>query len=181
MNASEDKMSFATVDIQGFHIKPRCGNGNPLLRYIVKELAIRKNDQSLHFVFKPPPNITLSAADLRTVRYTENYHGIKFNFGYVGYNMLDEIIISHLTDVKIIYLRGRMKQKFFINKFVELAIENPPKIITLEDLDTSKQWSDCPRIVENKPKCLCHFTSRGRCAVTNVEIEEKWLISQLPQ
>lgn len=165
-------MAICFVDIQSFYTK---NDG-----FIVKELCILKGNQRNHFLFKPDVNYnTLDGKDKLTVQRTEDYHGLKFNSGYVDYNLLDEVLKNHLADVDIIYIRGQTKYIFLKNKFNEFDITKP-NLINIERFDNSFLWADCPKIEECVPLCLNHVNNRGRCVLNNCLRMRDWIYKCIP-
>lgn len=166
-------MTICVVDMQGFY--------NRNSGFIVKELSILKGNQSNYFLFKANINYdTLDRRDKLTVQREEDYHGLNYDFGYVNYDLLDDILKTHLSDTDIIYIRGRMKYNFLQNKFQENDIFKP-KLVNIEDFDNSFLWKYCPKIEESIPLCLNHHVrKRGRCVLNNCFRIRNWIYQFIP-
>jgi len=92
------------VDLQGFS-EPK--------KSFVKELAILCDGivKLLTFTFAPPfPWHDLPLEYRRRNAWVERYYtGLKWNSGTIPYDRIEEILYSHLRDVKVIYVIGREK------------------------------------------------------------------------
>lgn len=83
------------IDIQYFNLPNRH-------QFIIKELAILKNNGSLaHYIFKPPfPFSSLVPEEQQQVRWvTENCFGLPWQMGTTSYEDLDEILKNLRHDV----------------------------------------------------------------------------------
>ncbi|CAH2017917.1 unnamed protein product, partial [Acanthoscelides obtectus] len=81
---------------------------------------------------------SLTSKDKATIRYTERYHGLRYEKGYVDYSLLDEILRRHLADVDIVYVKGQCKRQFLIDRLNDMQITKP-NIINVEDCDSRLQ------------------------------------------
>lgn len=163
---------ITVVDLQGFHIQ----NGG----YQIKELVIFKGCQSNYFLFKPKiPFTFLDSRDRVIVYHSEEYHGLKYEKGYVDYDLLNDILKTNFIDSEIIYLRGRMKCTFLNGKFQELDI-TAPKIVNIENFDSKSRWPDCPKIQKATPLCLNHSNREGVCALNNCQAIKNWVYDCIP-
>lgn len=98
-------MAFAVVEIQGFS-----SDGT----FIVKELAVRKDDFSGLFTFKPPKNEPVVPPGLRRTHdfCVKHLHGLPWSFGERPYEDFRNILATELEEVIVIFTKGREKAKF---------------------------------------------------------------------
>lgn len=158
------------MDIQGFYISGK---------FIVKELCILKGVQSNYFLFKSDSDFNiLSQNDKTTVRYAEDYHGLKYSSGYIDYNLFDNILKTHLSNAEIVYIRGQAKYKLLMDKFYELKIT--PILVNIEKFDNSLQWKNCPKIQKSIPLCLNHTKVEGVCVLNNCIRIKDWIYDCIP-
>lgn len=163
--------SLVYVDLQGFYL---------LDRFIPKELCILKGIQTNYFLFKPDLEFNaLNRNDKTTVYHTEDYHGLKYTSGYVDYNLIDDILKTHLSYAEIVYVRGQIKYKFLLNKFSELNITSP-LLVNIEKFDNSPRWENCPKIQKSLPLCLNHMKQEGICALNNCILIKDWIYDCIP-
>lgn len=143
-------MEVAVVDLQGFQLD----NGD----FIVKELAIRIDQQLNHYLFKPPmPFHKLSANERRTARYAERkIHGLRYSRGYVEYTELLNIL--HDINVESIFVKGHQKHRFL------LKCQLRPEIVNLESSMAQ------PKMDIHIPACLNHSQGYFRCSINYVNI-----------
>jgi hypothetical protein len=161
-------MKVAVIDLQGFAIQTK---------FHPKELSIRISKKTNHYVFKEPvPFDTLHYADKRNICFTEKYHGINYNSGYVSYDEINNILIENLSDVDLVYIRGSNKKKYLFDKTLELPCLTF-NIIDISTLDGSQALS-CPppKIVTTRtPMCLNHIHLPARCTQNNTADILAWL------
>lgn len=96
-------MDFAIIDFQGF--KDESTN-----RFIVKEFCLlTENIKFLDFMKSPFAFELLNENSQKTAKWlTKNYHGIKWDDGYISVSKLRETI-SPILKNKIIYVKGEEK------------------------------------------------------------------------
>lgn len=103
------------IDIQGFR-----GNSN---EFILKEIAILMKDKLHHMLFKQPfSKSCLVAKSRRTNDWLEdNFHGLKWDEGFIEYNEMEEILCGILPNGKdenvVFYVNGLEKQKWLAETF----------------------------------------------------------------
>ncbi|CAH1972754.1 unnamed protein product [Acanthoscelides obtectus] len=108
---------------------------------------------------------SLTSKDKATIRYTERYHGLRYEKGYVDYSLLDEILRSHLADVNMVYVKGQCKRQFLIDRLNDMQITKP-NIINVEDCDSrlTTTTTKCEKNEKCIPLCLNHDGVYGICA-----------------
>ncbi|CAH2012472.1 unnamed protein product [Acanthoscelides obtectus] len=66
-------------------------------------MSILVGSQSNYLLFRSINKYSsLTSKDKVTIQYTERYHGLRYEKGYVDYSLLDDILRSHLADVDMI-------------------------------------------------------------------------------
>lgn len=130
--------------------------------YIIKELAILDGQTPclLHFVFKPPFNLSrLSDKDRKQADWLKlNYHKIPWQVGYVNYGRVFEILKQGLRNAKKIYVKGEEK-KYLLESF------GYQHVINIEYLKFKYKIQDhC----NHGLGCIWHGQKGGICALRNV-------------
>ena len=99
------------IDIQGFN----CSFG-----YIPKEMAIYDGIRLSNFLFKPPfKRSMLSAVDEKIVTWSEDYHGLEWDFGNIELGEIDKILkkVCFSFNKPNIFVKGVEKLKFLKTVF----------------------------------------------------------------
>lgn len=98
------------VDVQGFNIP----------EFVAKEIAVmsRNGKKLLHLIISPPvPYRKLSKNVKNQVQWLyQNYHGLKWNEGYISYVKMEDIIKNIFNNATTIFVKGDIK-KIFIEKY----------------------------------------------------------------
>lgn len=149
-------MRVAIVDVQGFQLQNE---------FIVKEMAIRIDNQLSHFLFKPKiPYRDLMDNEKRTVKYIErNIHGLRYSNGYVSYTEIDDILWNHLHNIDSILTSGHQKYNFLNMKLNELKLNR----VELKNIEHSSNYI---KMEIGMPACLNHERGHFRCAINCVNI-----------
>ena len=142
------------IDMQGFN----CSFG-----YFPKELSIYDGIRCSNYLFKPPfKRSMLSAEDLKVVTWTEEYHGMEWDSGYIELNEIDEILknIYEFYKNPKIYVKGNEKTNF-LKKFLDedciyaIPIGRDPKLSKFKKI----------------PECYFHKNvNPWHCALANVKL-----------
>ncbi|CAH2020025.1 unnamed protein product [Acanthoscelides obtectus] len=99
-------------------------------------MSILVGSQSNYFLFRSINKYSsLTSKDKATIRYTERYHGLRYEKGYVDYSLLDEMLRSHLADLDMVYVKRQCKRQFLIDRLNDMQITKP-NIINVEDCDS---------------------------------------------
>lgn len=160
------------VDIQGFSLPD----------FYPKEITFISGQQTAHYLLKPPfPANTLSNQLRKQIKYLERFHhGLKYDCGYVNYDMLDDLLRYHLlnSNTNMVYVKGHQKQEFLENKLRELEQTSPtsiPDIINVENM------VDAPNFIIDIPYCHNHLNNKSMCSLRNCTKLYNWLYSSLPK
>ncbi|CAH2010743.1 unnamed protein product [Acanthoscelides obtectus] len=115
------------------------------------------------------------------LNYTERYHGLRYEKGYVDYSLLNEILSSHLADVDMVYVKGQCKRQFLIDRLNDMQIIKP-NIINVEDCDSrlTTTTTKCEKIEKCIPLSLNHDGVYGICALNNCLKIKEWVYKCLP-
>ena len=142
------------IDIQGYN----CSFG-----YIPKELALYDGIRCSNYLFKSPfKKNMLSADDNKIVNWSQEYHGLEWDFGSIELNEIDSILKHALKDYESfrIYVKGNEKANF-LKKFLD------------EDCICTIPISREPKLSKFKkiPKCYFHKNINAwHCALANVKL-----------
>lgn len=166
-------MKIMIVDIQGFNLPD----------FHPKEITFISGQQTAHYLLKPPvPTNTLNNQLRKQIKYLERFHhGLKYDSGYINYDMLDDILQKHLlnNNTDMVYVKGHQKQEFLENKLRELAESSSsssiPTIINVEAL------VDVPNFIIDIPYCPNHLNHKSMCSLRNCAKLYNWLYSSLPK
>ena len=123
------------IDMQGF-----MANKN---EFIAKEVAVihGKKQKIAHFAFMPPTN---RHPDIQQQYFLENVHGIKWNSGYVLYELLQTVLQQVTKD----FCKRKSEKRFFGKNLLN------KHVINLEDFA-------CPSL--NAIRVSDEFQSYGLC------------------
>lgn len=150
------------VDLQGFS-KSRHG-------FVVKEVAILTDGmvKPATYRFAPPfPWHDLAPEYKRKNAWLErNYIGLKWNSGSIPYNRVQDILLTHLKDVEVIYVKGHEKVMWLH----ELLGTFHHVIKDLEE-------EGCPSLQQLKTFCA-HHRKKFACAEENVNVLAQWVAAQ---
>lgn len=157
---------FAIVDIQGFYVN---------YNFCPKELVIWRENKIAYFLFKPSVQFfDLSIIEQKTVEFTEIFHGLSYNEGYVDSFEFNEIIKKFLVGCEFVYVKGDQKTLALRDALSTYSLELP-QIINV------KQLNNPPTFHPGLPQCLNHKNRIGRCALTNVKTMYEWIKKYLPK
>ncbi|CAH1984488.1 unnamed protein product [Acanthoscelides obtectus] len=87
------------------------------------------------------------------------------------------LLMSHLADVDMVYVKGQCKRQFLIDRLNDMQITKP-NIINVEDCDsrlTTTTTTKCKKIEKCIPLCLNHDSVYGICALNNCLKIKEWV------
>ena len=107
-------MKSVVIAIEGFNLKQG---------YVIKELSIVYSDNTYqHYQFKTPETFVPTAADIKTINYTNQYlNGFSIEDNYYLPNILHSTILNEFKNFKI-YVVGQITRRFISNILLETAI-----------------------------------------------------------
>lgn len=158
-------MEIAIVDLQGFiHNED----------FVIKEICILTKKKNIHEIVKSPfPFTSLSDKYKQQVKWLENnYHGLRWNQGYITQEELHDTIAPILNN-KFIFVKGLNKIKWLR----EILSQQMNIYINVEDMGCdmklSKPFSE--EEIENIKCCKNHkFENNNHCALQNALLIEQW-------
>lgn len=161
-------MEFAIVDLQGFIY-----NGD----FVVKEICILTKNLKFHEIVKSPfPFTNLTSKCKQEVKWLENnYHGLRWNHGYITQNELQKTIAPILKN-KIIIVKGLNKIKWV----QEILKQQVNVCINVEDMGCIMKLSEpfsnerIEQGIENIKCCNKHKFETNHCALRNALLIRRW-------
>lgn len=142
------------IDLQGFKLDDNT--------FIVKEIAIFKNNAVQVFIFKPPYHWRyLSQESKRRVRWIEKNRGYLWKEGYIPYHLINQHTQPFIAGCKV-YVKGVEKIKW-LKEICHYDSTN------LEEQGCSK-LSDLSS-ADDIFSCILH---KKFCALRNVLLLSKW-------
>lgn len=150
-------MTVSFIEVQGFRSSTNA--------FLVKELAILKENSSCSFLFEPPfPESELSNKARSANRYCTKYiHGFDWNHGDVPYEQLEDIVRNNCLDSEKVICKGSEKAAF-LKKIIGKEVIDFDEILLkkMEQLTTSS-------VIE------CPYNHHGfRCAIENAYKLYEW-------
>ena len=146
--------TYLFIDIQGYN----CTFG-----YVPKELAIYDGIRCSNYLFKSPfKKNMLSTDDKKLVNWAEEYHGLKWEYGYIELNEIGDILKNVLETYKSpkIFVKGNEKTHF-LKKFLDedyiyaIPVALEPKLSKFKKI----------------PECYFHNdVNPWHCALANVKL-----------
>lgn len=142
------------IDIQGYN----CSFG-----FIPKEMAIYDGVRISNFLFKPPfKRNMLTEADLKIIKWSEEYHGLDWDLGNINLNEIEKIITNMYISFNKpkIFVKGNQKTRFL-------------KQILGDECIVSIPTASEPKLSKFKKSPECYFHKPGQayhCASTNVKL-----------
>lgn len=146
------------IDMQGFTL---------LSGFRVKELAISDGYSISHFLFQADvAHEKLNKRERRQIAWEQNnLHHLNYDYGYVAYNRLREILLEHTCEAEVIFVKGSQKETVLR----DLLPETKTVIINLQDN------LNCPLLSTSQNSCVYHNNSFSNCAIENVKLISKFL------
>lgn len=164
-------MKFVSVDCQGFF--------NEANTFVLKELAICYDVGFVtHWSFKPQtPFCKLKNDQRKQVRYLEKFHhGLQYSQGDEPYDALRGILVWHLDNVHVIYVKGAIKKQYLERVCAGLLGPNSPTIINIEDMQYVPQLLP----INDRNYCCHHSTNTFVCSKYNAVVIYNFVKSFLP-
>lgn len=151
-------MKTAIVDLQGFKTDYN--------EFIVKELAILCENQTLVLLIKPPyPFYELSKTEKMQVQWIERNRKIYWHEGFTPFLNFKQYVADYLKD-KIIYVKGFEKVVWLKN------IVQDGNIINLDDSPSLRKLYENYSMSKDIFSCVYHTHI---CALKNVMCLKKWM------
>jgi len=149
MAAIVDFMSFRSLTCD------RCGSD-----FIVKELTIIdiQTASASWFLFQSPCAKHAAAASSKVNKWlTHNFHGLAWEDGYLPYELLQDVLSTHLDHYTSVYVKGKEKADFLqartTAEVIDLTTLGCPSLRKIDN------WTWLPRY-----SCLTHKGTNFVCS-----------------